>query len=45
MRQETPEEAALEIKLWFTDDEIYGDYETAHSPIVRGRVPEKKADK
>lgn len=40
-----PEEAAQEIKLWFTDDEIYGDYETAHSPIVRGRVPEKKADK
>jgi nucleoside-diphosphate kinase len=39
------EEAALEIKLWFTDEEIYGDYETAHSPIVRGRVPEKKADK
>lgn len=40
-----PEEAAQEIKLWFTDDEIYGDYETAHSPIVRGRVPEKKTDK
>lgn len=40
-----PEEAAQEIKLWFTDEEIYGDYETAHSPIVRGRVPEKKADK
>ncbi len=39
------EEAAQEIKLWFADDEIYGDYETAHSPIIRGRVPEKKADK
>lgn len=36
------EEAAKEIVLWFTKDEIYGDYETAHSPIVRGRIPEKK---
>jgi len=39
------EEAALEVKLWFKDDEIYGEYETAHSPIVRGRVPEKKPEK
>lgn len=37
-----PEEAVLEIKLWFSDDEIYGDYETAISPIVRGFVPKKK---
>ena len=36
------EEAVQEIKLWFDKDEIYSDYETAHSPIVRGRVPEKK---
>lgn len=39
------EEAEQEIKLWFTDEEIYADYETAHSPIVRGRVVEKKSDK
>jgi len=36
------EEAVQEIKLWFDKDEIYSGYETAHSPIVRGRVPEKK---
>lgn len=35
-------EAAQEIKLWFGDDEVYADYDTAHGPIVRGRVPEKK---
>jgi len=37
-----PEEAVLEIALWFSDDEIYGDYETAQGPTVRGRIPEKK---
>lgn len=40
-----PEEAKQEVALWFSDDEIYGEYETAHSPIVRGRVPEKKSKK
>lgn len=39
------EEAAQEVKLWFADDEVYSGYETAHSPIVRGRVVEKKSDK
>lgn len=39
------EEAGQEIALWFQTDEIYPDYETAHSPIVRGRVVEKKPDK
>lgn len=39
------DEADLEIKLWFSDDEIYGDYETAHSPIVRGRIIEKPKSK
>lgn len=38
------EEAEQEIGLWFTDDEVYGDYETAVSPIVRGFVPKKKGD-
>ena len=37
-----PEEAEQEIKLWFNDDEVYSDYETAASPIIRGRVVEKK---
>lgn len=37
-----PEEAVQEVALWFSDDEIYSDYETAHGPIVRGRVPKKK---
>lgn len=36
------EEATQEIKLWFDDNEIYGDYETAQGPVVRGHVPEKK---
>jgi nucleoside-diphosphate kinase len=36
------EEAAQEIKLWFESTELYSDYETAHGPIVRGRVPNKK---
>jgi nucleoside-diphosphate kinase len=35
-------EAAQEIKLWFGDDEVYGDYDIAQGPVVRGRVPEKK---
>lgn len=37
-----PEEAAQEIELWFKKDEIYNYYDTAHGPVVRGRVPEKK---
>jgi nucleoside-diphosphate kinase len=37
-----PEEAEKEIALWFTKDEIYGDYDTAHGPVVRGRIPKKK---
>lgn len=40
-----PEESVQEIALWFNDDELYGDYETAHSPIVRGRIVEKKSKK
>ncbi|MDB5177341.1 MAG: hypothetical protein JWN75_1009 [Candidatus Saccharibacteria bacterium] len=35
-------EAEQEIKLWFGDDEVYGDYDIAQGPVVRGRVPEKK---
>lgn len=35
-------EAEQEIKLWFSDDEVYGDYEIAQGPVVRGRIPEKK---
>lgn len=37
-----PGEAKQEIELWFGKDEIYPDYETAHSPVVRGRIPQKK---
>ena len=39
-----PSEAEQEIKLWFTKEEIYGDYDTAHGPVVRGKVvkPPKK---
>jgi len=37
-----PEEAEQEIALWFKDEELYGEYDTAQGPIVRGRVPEKK---
>ena len=36
------EEAALEIALWFDESEIYGDYDTAQGPFIRGRVPGKK---
>ncbi len=35
------EEAEQEIALWFDDDEVY-DYETAHMPVVKGRIPKKK---
>ncbi len=35
------QEAAQEIKLWFNEDEIY-DYDTAHSSVVKGRVPKGK---
>ena len=40
-----PEEAVQEIALWFAHDEVYAEYETANSPIVRGRIPEKKDKK
>jgi len=36
------EEAAQEIALWFDDSEIYGDYDTAQGPFIRGRIPSKK---
>lgn len=36
------EEAVKEIELWFDNSEIYGDYDTANGPIIRGRVPAKK---
>jgi nucleoside-diphosphate kinase len=36
------EEAEMEIKLWFDSAEVYGDYETAHGPVVRGNIPKKK---
>lgn len=39
------EEAAQEIKLWFADDEVYTNYDTAQGPIVRGHIPEKKSEK
>ena len=39
------EEAVQEIALWFAHHEVYAEYETAHSPIVRGRIPEKKDKK
>lgn len=32
------EEAKQEINLWFSSEELYGDYETAHGPVVRGKV-------
>lgn len=35
-------EAAKEIELWFTDAELYTDYDTAQGPVVRGNVPKKK---
>ena len=35
------EEAEKEVALWFGSNEIY-DYETAQSPVIRGRVPETK---
>lgn len=34
----SPEEAAQEVALWFHDDEICSDYDTAQGPVVRGRV-------
>lgn len=39
------EEAVKEIELWFKNDEIYGDYETANGPIVRGKVVVKPSAK
>lgn len=33
------DEASKEIALWFDESEVYGDYETASGPIVRGKVP------
>lgn len=38
-----PEEAAQEIALWFHDDELCSDYETAQGPVIRGHVPTKKS--
>lgn len=35
------EEALQEVALWFEKDELYGDYETAQGPVVRGRVVKK----
>lgn len=40
-----PEEAEKEIDLWFTDEEIYGEYETAQGPIVRGKIVGKAEKK
>lgn len=40
-----PEEAEQEILLWFTKDEIYGDYDTAQGPVVRGKVVLEKTIK
>jgi nucleoside-diphosphate kinase len=37
-----PEEAIKEVELWFTPDEIYGEYDTDQGPTIRGRVPAKK---
>lgn len=39
------EEAEMEIRLWFEDSEVYGDYETAHGPVVRGKIPKRKSSK
>jgi nucleoside-diphosphate kinase len=36
-----PEEAEQEIKLWFKSEEIYGEYDIAQGPVVRGNVPTK----
>ncbi len=35
-----PEEAKLEIELWFPENEIYADYENVQAKIVHGRIPE-----
>jgi nucleoside-diphosphate kinase len=35
------EEATQEIALWFDEKEIYGDYETAQAPIIRGHISKK----
>lgn len=32
-----PDEAKQEIALWFSEDEIYPDYENVHAKIVHGR--------
>ncbi len=37
------EEAQQEIELWFTKEEIYSEYETAHGEVVKGRVVIKKS--
>lgn len=36
------EEAVQEVDLWFSKDELYSDYETAHGPVVRGFIPKSK---
>lgn len=37
-----PDEAILEIELWFDKDEIYPDYSNVHAGVVHGRIPSKK---
>lgn len=37
-----PEEAEQEIELWFPSSEIYGEYDIAQGPVVRGKVPAKR---
>ncbi|MGB4420762.1 MAG: nucleoside-diphosphate kinase [Candidatus Saccharimonadales bacterium] len=37
------EEAVKEIALWFSDSEIYDNYDIAQGPIVRGKIPKKKS--
>lgn len=38
------EEAEQEIALWFDDNELYA-YENVHTPVVKGRIPQKKSKK
>lgn len=34
-----PEEAKLEIDLWFNSDEIYTDYDNLHATVTHGKKP------
>jgi nucleoside-diphosphate kinase len=36
------DEAKQEVALWFKPEEVYPNYDTAHGPTVRGRVPSKR---